>query len=183
MGWQKHMENEKAPNLRFKSSFCLIPDRLYRYKFKLYRYNFATATLWVSCTGTSLSCTGTTLPLLVFFFFFASCTGTSLSCTSTTVPKLIFFLFFFSFLFFSFFFFSLGSSGVDVEFGISFAFHSGFRCIFSFFSCSYSTTNCIRRLGHWNFFLRYPQSSIGFTIIPLIRVPKARIDLATLSLK
>ena len=44
-------------------------------------------------------------------------------------------------------------------------------------------TNCFRRLGYWNFFLRYPQSSIGFTAIPLIRVPKARIDLATLSSK
>ena len=58
----------------------------------------------------------------------------------------------------------------------------GFAACF-FFSCSDSTANCIRRLGHWNFFLRYLQSSIGFTAIPLIRVPKARIDLAILSSK
>ena len=69
---KKHMENEEAPNFLFKSPFCPIPDRLYRYMFKLYRYNFATATFLTSCTGTCLSCTGTIGPKLIFFLFFSS---------------------------------------------------------------------------------------------------------------
>ena len=124
---KKQMEYEEAPKFRFKSPFCPIPDRLYRYKFKLYRYNFATAIFLLSCTGTILSCTGTIL----------SCTGT----------KLIF-LFFFSFFLNTYIYiFHFWNSGATIHLDL-------FNCLSSqvflhvhFFSCSNSTTDCIRRLS------------------------------------
>ena len=119
------------------------------------------------------------MPLLVFFF--ASCTGTSLSCTGTIVPKVIFFSIFFSILLFLFLFTWEQWYGCIIWY---------FNCLSSrvflhvhFFSCSNSTTDCISRLStvihSWGTF----NLSIGFMAIPLIRVPKARIDLETLTSK
>ena len=134
---KNHIENEEAPNFWFKSSFCPIPDRLYRYMFKLYRYNFATATFWISCTGTCLSCTSTTSPLLVFsklYRYMFKLYQYNCSQTDFFFSSLFFFLkkYIYIYIYIFFFFFSLGSSSVDVSFGISMAFHPGFRCMSPF---------------------------------------------------
>ena len=63
------------------------------------------------------------------------------------------------------------------------AFHLGFRCVFTFSLFQIIQTDCIRRIGHWNSFLGYPQSFHRVTAIPLIKVPRVRIDLATLCSK
>ena len=54
------------------------------------------------------------------------------NCSQTDFFSFLLFFFFENIYIFVFFFFSLGSSSVDVSFGISMVFHPGFRCMSPF---------------------------------------------------
>ena len=131
------MANEEAPNFWFKNPLCPIFDRLYRYKFKLYRYNFATAIFLLSCTGTSLL-----LPV------FEQVVPVHVEVVLVQlVSKLIFLFYIYIYIYNFFFFFHFWNSGATIHLDL-------FNCLSSqvflpvhFFSCSNSTTDCIRRLS------------------------------------
>ena len=54
---------------------------------------------------------------------------------------------------------------------------------FFFLLFRFYPTDCIHKIGHCNFFLDTFNYSMGPTAVPMIRVPRVRTDLTTLSSK